>query len=533
MTVLDFLRRLHWLDGSPLVAHLEAYRQRIFAAFFDEHDEAERPRYNLGLFGRAKKNWKSADLVLACLYALLTDSPGGNQAYLVANDQGQAADDLVIAKRLLKANPTVNTLVRVKTNVIERKDGAGFIEVLPAQDVAGSHGKTYRLLGVDEIHEYRNWNLLEALAPDPTRPDCQQWITSYASLFHRPGAPLFDLLQQARLGVDPRLLLSWYAADFCTDPDFADKTPEARANPSMDSWQNPEYLVQQQRRLPAHKYRRLHLNLPGLPEGSAFQPDPVMNAITRGVPVRLPEPGVSYRAFVDMSGGSSDDAALAVGHEDADGRTVVDRVLNQGPPPPFDPRKAVERFAGVLAEYRVAHVVGDRYAGRTFIEDFARFGISYTPSERSASEAYEALEPRLNSQRVICPDVPVLEQQLLGLMWRGGKIDHVAGEHDDYAAALAGLVALGEHGSADGWIQYYRQRLEQVTGADGAPTGASGATALSDDEENALVLRHQTCRTQPPRLRVVDGVQYCGRCDLRIGVVGEPVQIVRERSLTP
>src|SRR5262249_3314615 len=161
----------------------------------------------------------------------------------------------------------------------------GFIQILPAQDAIGAHGKTYRLLAVDEVHGYRSWDLLEAMALDPTRADAQQWITSYASLFHKPGAPLHDLQAIARTGTDRRLLESWYAADRCTDPDFADLPPEQRANPSMAMWGNPEYLAQQQRRLPAHKYRRLHLNLPGLPEGSAFQPEPVMDAIERGMSV--------------------------------------------------------------------------------------------------------------------------------------------------------------------------------------------------------------------------------------------------------
>jgi hypothetical protein len=37
-------------------------------------------------------------------------------------------------------------------------------------------------------------------------------------------------------------------------------------------------------------------------------------------------------------------------------------------------------------------------------------------------------------------DVPMLEQQLLGLIWRGGKITHQSGEHDDFATAAAGVV---------------------------------------------------------------------------------------------
>jgi len=442
MQVLSFLATLRWLDGSPLLSRVEPYWRLLFQAFFDEQDEAGAPRYNLGLFGRANKNWKSADLVVAAVFALLEDSPGGNQVYLVANDQGQAGDDLALAKKLLRANPAVDDLVRVKTNVIDRRDGSGYIEILPAQDAIGSHGKTYRLLGVDEIHGHRTRDLLEALAADPTRPDCQQWITSYASLFHRPGAPLFDLLQRARAGADPRMLVSWYAADWCTDPAFAELGPEQRANPSMPSWGNPTYLTQQRGRLPAHKFRRLHLNLPGLPEGSAYKPEPVMDAVARGVAFRPPEDGVEYSAFVDMSGGSSDDAVLAVGHKDADGRFVVDRVVDQGAQVPFDPRGAIVRFVPVLREYRTSRVTGDRYAGETFRKDFEGHGISYEVSRWTKSEIYDALEPRLNGQRVVLPDVPVLEQQLLGLVWRGGKIDHQGGEHDDYANAAAGVVQV-------------------------------------------------------------------------------------------
>ena len=432
--------QLRWIDRSPLMEHIEPYRLRLFERFFDEREERGRLRFNLGLFGRAKKNWKTSDLVFACFYALLVDSPGGNQIYIVANDEDQAGDDLELCKKIIAANPMLGSWLRVLRNVIERKDGQGFIEVLPAQDIAGSHGKTYRLLAVDEVHGYRDWDLLEALAPDPSRPDCQTWITSYASLYHRPGAPLFDLYQTGHAGTDARMLFSWYASDFCTDPDFANTTPEDRANPSRASWGNDDYLAQQQRRLPAHKYRRLHLNLPGLPEGSAFQPDPIMDAIERGVVVRPPEPGIDYRAFVDMSGGSSDDAVIAVAHCDTEGRAVLDCVVDQGQRPPFDPRAAVERFVAVLREYRIPRVTGDAYGGQTFRADFGRFDVAYRVSDRTASQMYEAIEPFWNGRRISLVDLPRLEQQLLGLAWRGGKITHLNGEHDDWACAATGAL---------------------------------------------------------------------------------------------
>jgi hypothetical protein len=235
------------------------------------------------------------------------------------------------------------------------------------------------------------------------------------------------------------MLFSWYAADFCTDPDFADKSPEERANPSMASWGNTGYLEQQRRLLPAHKFRRLHLNLPGLPEGSAFQPTPIADAIVRGVTARVRERGVAYKAFNDMSGGSSDDAYLGIGHE-RDGRAVLDRLVNQGMPAPFDPSKAVARFVEVLREFGVTTVTGDKYAGETFRAQYEAAGIRYLVATKTKSQLYEALEPRLNAGSVELLDIPVLEQQLLGLVWRGGKIDHPSGEHDDAANAVAGLV---------------------------------------------------------------------------------------------
>jgi hypothetical protein len=65
---------------------------------------------------------------------------------------------------------------------------------------------------------------------------------------------------------------------------------------------------------------------------------------------------VVVAGFVDMSGGSNDDAVLAIAALTADGRLVLLRILNQGPPPPFDPRAAVARFAGVLQEYGCSQV---------------------------------------------------------------------------------------------------------------------------------------------------------------------------------
>ena len=440
---LKFFKRLKWIDDSPLIDAVELYRQKIFTEALFAFDPNGRPRYNLALTGRAKKNWKSADLILAALYRLLAwKSPGGNQCYILANDEDQAGDNLELAKKLIAVNPVLDDAVDVRQKLIERRDAKGFLEILPAGDVVGTHGKTYLFVGFDEIHGYKTWDILEAMQLDPTRLDAMMWITSYASIYHKPGVPLFDLLATGKKGTDPRMFFSWYAADYVTDPAFENLSPEEKANPSASSWEDAGYLSQQQSRLPSHKYRRLHLNLPGSPEGSAYDAGKVMDSIARGVAVRPPERGITYHGFVDMSGGSNDDATLGIAHRDSEGRLLLDRIVDQGQRPPFDPRKAVERFANVLKEYGLRSVTGDQYAGETFRADFQGKGISYRVSELTKSEIYEEIEPLLNGGRIVLLDHPNLESQLLGLVWRGGKIDHPNGEHDDYANGAAGTLNL-------------------------------------------------------------------------------------------
>src|SRR5262249_46064994 len=154
----------------------------------------------------------------------------------------------------------------VLANQIRRVDGRGALITVASRDAAGLHGKTYSIACFDEIHGLRDHALLEALAPDPTRPDALVWITSYRGVAERAGMPIYDLYERARAGADRRLYFSWYSGDFTTDPllQGPDVGPKRRANPSIAEFE-PGYLEQQRARLPTNQYRRLHLNLPSSP----------------------------------------------------------------------------------------------------------------------------------------------------------------------------------------------------------------------------------------------------------------------------
>lgn len=448
-----FFDGLRWLNGRALMATIEPYRRKLFETALYRFDADGWPQYNRVLSGRAKKNFKTADLTLAALYRFLAwPSTAGNDCFIIANDEEQAGDDLSLAKKLIAINPELAAEVKVYNKEIARLDGMGSLKILPAQDVLGLHGKTFLFLGFDEIHGYRNYDLFEALSPDPTRLDTLVWITSYAGLRHAEGIPLYDLLRIGKSGDDPRMLFSWYGGDFTTDPELAgdDVAPEVRANPSMVSWGNDKYLADQKRRLPTHKFRRLHLNLPGAPDGAAFNADAVIDAIVPGRKRLPPRLDRQYHGFVDMSGGSSDDATLAIASEE-DGRIVLDVLVSQTGPAPFNPRHAVAKFVEILKEYGLHRVTGDRFAGETFQADFRDAGVRYDIAELTRSQLYQTFEPKLNAGLVELLDLPKLQEQLLTLVVKaGGRIDHQTGDHDDWANAAAGVVALiaGEQGPA-------------------------------------------------------------------------------------
>jgi hypothetical protein len=354
-TSLEYFSHLKWIDGRPLLDTIEPYRRELFTLALDTYRPDGVPMCNMVLAGRGKKNWKSADLVLAALFCLdVRKSVQGNDCFILANDEDQAGDDLELAKKLVAINPDLSNKkvgLEVLQKEIRRRDGKGSLQILPARDAIGAHGKTSLFVGFDEIHGYRTYDLLEALAPDPTRADALTWITSYDTIYNTPGVPLFDYKAIGKARSDPRMIFSWYSGDYCSDPAFADLEPELRANPSIASWpEGSAYLDQQRRRLPTHKFRRLHLNLPGAPNGAFLDQGAVLDAIVNGRKTLPPQSDIDYVAFVDMSGGSSDDATLSIAHK-VDRRAVIDIVVKQDGEPPFNPRTAVKKFVGILKQY--------------------------------------------------------------------------------------------------------------------------------------------------------------------------------------
>jgi len=175
-----------------------------------------------------------------------------------------------------------------------------------------------------------------------------------------------------------------------------------------------------------------------------FDPETLDAAIVRDRRELLPTKDVTYRAFVDPSGGRSDAFTLAIGHRDGD-RVVVDVVRAWRPP--LNPSGVIQEAAALLKQYQVGRVVGDRYGGEFPREAFRSQGIRYDVADKPKSDLYLGLLAAVNSGSVELPDDEHLLRELRGLERRRGssgrdRVDHRPGSHDDRANAVAGLVDL-------------------------------------------------------------------------------------------
>ncbi|WP_216856204.1 hypothetical protein [Acidisphaera sp. S103] len=168
-----------------------------------------------------------------------------------------------------------------------------------------------------------------------------------------------------------------------------------------------------------------------------------IDAITMWGRHELPmEQGVTYRAFVDPSGGASDSMCLAIAHQDGD-RGVLDALLEIRPP--FDPDIAVADCSALLKRYGIARIVGDHYAGLWPVARFREHGITFEQSARGKSDIYADFLPLATSGRVELLDHKRMAAQFVSLERRTGRSgkDSIAepkGAHDDCCNVVAGVL---------------------------------------------------------------------------------------------
>jgi hypothetical protein len=168
--------------------------------------------------------------------------------------------------------------------------------------------------------------------------------------------------------------------------------------------------------------------------------------VVKGRKELVPRSSIQYVAFADLSGGRSDDAALAIGHRDMESKKIVIDLLRRYRPP-FSPTDVIGQMVTEVRNYGIRRVVGDNYAAEFVARGFQGKGVHYIKSEKPEAALYLELLPRLCSGEVELLDNEHLVNQLASLERRtrsGGRdiVDHPPGGHDDCANVIAGVTEI-------------------------------------------------------------------------------------------
>jgi hypothetical protein len=162
----------------------------------------------------------------------------------------------------------------------------------------------------------------------------------------------------------------------------------------------------------------------------------------------LPKQGRRYFGFVDISGGRSDDGALAIGHKE--GESVVEDFCKRYKAP-YNPYSVISQMVGECRKYGIRRVVGDNYSAEFVAEAFRSNRIGYEKCPLPKSQLYLELLPTICSGKIELLDDLFAVQQLARLERRtrsGGKdsVDHPTGGKDDVANTIAGLSFITSKG---------------------------------------------------------------------------------------
>ena len=393
---------------------------------------------------RSAKSRKSATIgvYLATIGAELAGwrdslAPGERGIVLImAIDKRQAGVTLEYAAALFREVPVLKGLIERETSEgIELTNGMALIVL--ANDFRAIRGRTLVACIMDEVSYWRNELTVS--------PDVEVYRAAKPALATTPGSLMIGISSPYR-----RAGLLWrkfkkhwgQAGDV-----LVVRAPTRLLNPLIDEQLIADALEDDPEGAKAEWEATFRTDI-----DTFVRREVVESLVAAGVHERGPLRGYQgrYVAFTDPSGGSGDSFTVCVAHADA-GVAVVDCVRERRPP--FSPEAVVDEFAGLLKQYGVHQVRGDKYAGEWPREQYLKRGVHYIPSDKTKSEIYLECLPLLNGRRVELLDDDRAVNQICGLerrTARGGRdsVDHGPGAHDDVANAVLGAawMAAGKYG---------------------------------------------------------------------------------------
>jgi phage terminase large subunit-like protein len=234
--------------GTHIV--LRSWQHDILHGLFDK---AGQPSQRYAYIGLPRKNGKSTLGAALALYALVALGEPGAQVYSCAGDRKQASIVFDEAKRMVRAEPELATIINVQRWHLEAPNNSIY-RVLSA-DAELQQGLNPSFVIFDEVHVQPNRDLWDAmvLGMGARRKPMIVGITTAG--FDKTSLA-WDLYDRGKRG---EFYFSWREP---ADPaaDWQDPKVWAEANPALGDFLFTESLTEDAKITPEASFRRFHLN---------------------------------------------------------------------------------------------------------------------------------------------------------------------------------------------------------------------------------------------------------------------------------
>lgn len=395
-------------------------------AIWDEHANVP-PRYGQGfktaLFLCGRQSGKSSIAAAIANHEVL-DAPhprtGETYSLLIGQDE-RAARKILLAYATSLVEQSENYRARLLTDPRKSElhfDNANNLLVLPCVP-ASIRGYRAHCVVVDEfcwLGDGIDEDLIAAARPVLSSTDGRLVLIS------SPGGPsgvAYDMVQRN----DPDVLI-WRAPSYLMNPTIS------------------RTFLDQLKRHDPMAYEREIEGLFGATETTLLDPRQVEAACRADALHLEPREGFDRAAFVDVSGGRVDRAALAIVHVE-NGRAIVDALHYWTPP--FSPADFVDSCLPLLARYGIRSVRGDQYAASINEDLWRERRIDYQRSHLTRSQILLSMVPVFAGGLCELPNDPLMVREFKALQRRATRSGREVTEHprsgsDDVCNAVAGAV---------------------------------------------------------------------------------------------
>lgn len=395
-------------DGTSFGERIEPWQVEDFAALDD-------PQHCNVYLERPRGHSKTFDIAVEAVTELVLGAPD-QRLYCVAadEDQGRLLFDDVAA--LFRRSPILSPLVRVTKDEVISKATGSRLKVLNS-NAPTLYGLRPDWLALDEPVEWRGRALWDALwTATGKRPRCRVFVISTS-------------------GWD-RTSIAWEIRSLAE----REENWLLRVRGQCASWISPEWLAQQQRSLPPHVFRRLHMNEWTEGAGAFLTFDEV-------AAVFAPAPEGSGPRVVGLDLGTVKDRSVAalVRRDAGSGLVVVEHLRTWTPTAgvKVDLQDVEEEVATLALRHRAA-VVLDPWQAVLMAQRLRARGVQveeHAFTGDSRRRLFATLLDVVRTGRLRSLPHDELRRELLGLevteTTSGWRVDHKSGRHDDHVVAVA------------------------------------------------------------------------------------------------